>query len=762
MTSMPKTLYPVRWLDNTLLCIVLGLTVLRTTIIEAPLVEQFQTRLMISSEVVSLLISTILLACLGLWLFAAVVSGRLRWRKTGFGVAACVFILAGVLSAVFASDKRSAVTDLVTLITPVLTGLLLVQLLTSSAKIRLALLLILSVGVAATVQCFDQHAESNEIMVADYEADPDKHLEKMGIEPDSMQHWMYEHRLYSKDIRGFLMTSNSAASFFLFAIFAGLGLCLQSFGRKMTQEKMAACVCYLLALGVVLFGLFLTQSKGGIGAFMLGALLLVVLLVFRRAKWKYRRILGVLVLLLIVVAGGVVIHYGAQHGRLPGGSSMLVRWQYWVSAAEMIREHPVTGVGGGNFSTLYTHYKIPAASETIQNPHNWILSLLSQYGPLGLIAFLAAVSVPLYRTWAFHNTTATVPDSETPSPRGNLWIGVLAFAAFALLFIRPLLVDSELLQQKASVWAAAYLVLYLLPAGVTIITFVLLYVASSGDGQVDNRNDRLTIAIICGLVAVLFHNLIDFAIFEPGNFGVFWLLVAILVAQKRNAEEVSDAAVPSRTSTRLGILTGLFLIGIVYLTVVLLPPLRADRLFKRMLTGNGQYRKLRQLAIDADTLSPNAAYKIARMFIQPFENKHVINTYPDWLQKASHYAQIAADRNPESFKPWRLQGQINLLLTEQTEGEQKKTYLKTAFDAYQEAVNRYSGSDKLHFDLATVAEKLGRNDIALNHYQAAVDIEDAYRTQFRIMYPERKTVISRLGNADYIEAKSRIETLSGQ
>ncbi|MHC4237861.1 MAG: hypothetical protein ACYSSM_06415, partial [Planctomycetota bacterium] len=313
MTSMPKTLYPVRWLDNTLLCIVLGLTVLRTTIIEAPLVEQFQTRLMISSEVVSLLISTILLACLGLWLFAAVVSGRLRWRKTGFGVAACVFILAGVLSAVFASDKRSAVTDLVTLITPVLTGLLLVQLLTSSAKIRLALLLILSVGVAATVQCFDQHAESNEIMVADYEADPDKHLEKMGIEPDSMQHWMYEHRLYSKDIRGFLMTSNSAASFFLFAIFAGLGLCLQSFGRKMTQEKMAACVCYLLALGVVLFGLFLTQSKGGIGAFMLGALLLVVLLVFRRAIWKYRRILGVLVLLLIVVAGGVVIGYGAQH-----------------------------------------------------------------------------------------------------------------------------------------------------------------------------------------------------------------------------------------------------------------------------------------------------------------------------------------------------------------------------------------------------------------------------------------------------------------
>ncbi|MHC4783052.1 MAG: hypothetical protein ACYTE0_08380, partial [Planctomycetota bacterium] len=58
-----------------------------------------------------------------------------------------------------------------------------------------------------------------------------------------------------------------------------------------------------------------------------------------------------------------------------------------------------------------------------------------------------------------------------------------------------------------------------------------------------------------------------------------------------------------------------------------------------------------------------------------------------------------------------------------------------------------------------IAEQLGRNDAALKHYQTAVDIEDAYRAQFRIMYPERKTVISRLGNATYTEAKSKISEL---
>jgi hypothetical protein len=132
---------------------VLGLIVLRAMIIESPHIDQPQTRMFLSSEIVSLLISTVLLVCVGLWLFVSILCNRFRWRKTGFGIAVCVFIFAGVVSAVFASDKRAAVTDLITLATPMVGALLLVQLLTSTVRIRLALLLILSVGVAATIQC---------------------------------------------------------------------------------------------------------------------------------------------------------------------------------------------------------------------------------------------------------------------------------------------------------------------------------------------------------------------------------------------------------------------------------------------------------------------------------------------------------------------------------------------------------------------------------------------------------------------------------
>ena len=85
-----------------------------------------------------------------------------------------------------------------------------------------------------------------------------------------------------------------------------------------------------------------------------------------------------------------------------------------------------------------------------------------------------------------------------------------------------------------------------------------------------------------------------------------------------------------------------------------------------------------------------------------------------------------------------------------------------AFDDLGQAVNRYLGSGKLHYLLANVAEQLKRETIALCHYQIAVEIEDAYRGQFRIMYPERETVISRLGDTAYTDAKVRIEELSGE
>jgi hypothetical protein len=752
MTSVRKVTQGVRWFDSVLLCVVLGLIVLRATVIETPLVDQLQTRLFLSSEVVSLFISTALLVCIGLWLLRSVITNRFYWRPTGFGFAVAVFILAGILSTFFASDKRAAVTDLATLAIPMLAGLLLVQLLTSQIKIRLALLLIVSVGIAATILCIDQQMDSNQTLIDDYEANQSEHLQKQGIEPDGMEHWMYEHRLYSRDIRGFSMTSNSAGTFFLMAIFSGLGLCLQAISKKMSQETMAALACYILALSIVVFGLFLTQSKGGIGAFAAGLIILSLLLCFKRMIWGCRRSIGITVLLIIVIGAAAVIFYGVQHGRLPGGNSMLVRWQYWQSSVEMVWDHIVTGVGGGNFPKIYTHYKIPAALETVQNPHNWILSVLSQYGPLGLTAFMAAIMLPLYRAFclSYDNTTSKI--DEAKPKRSQIWIGLLVSVSSVLLMVRPLMVDAEFLYQRADVRSAAYLVLYLFPAGVVLLSFILLRVASIGDASVDGRNDRLTFALICGVVAVLIHNLIDFAIFEPGNWSVLWLLIAVVTALSHNRANIQNKVVLLDIPKRFGVFAGLILFVIVFLAVVLIPPVQADHYFKRAMFDDMRRIELIDRAIASDRLSSKAAYKSASMFYQSYQQPQVQGER--FLQTALGLAEIAAIRNPGDFKPLRLMGQVEVLLAEAT--DEKQAHLEWALGYFKQAIDRYPGSGRLHYNLANVAEQLDRKEEALAHYRMAVEIEDAYREQFQIMYPERETVISRVGNETYEKAKSKL------
>ena len=79
----------------------------------------------------------------------------------------------------------------------------------------------------------------------------------------------------------------------------------------------------------------------------------------------------------------------------------------------------------------------------------------------------------------------------------------------------------------------------------------------------------------------------------------------------------------------------------------------------------------------------------------------------------------------------------------------------------KEAVRLYPGSGRLNFRLAELAETIGEDETALAHYLKAVEIEDSYRVQFRIMYPDRE-MFSRLGEKKYRSAMERIGRLGGE
>ncbi len=161
---------------------------------------------------------------------------------------------------------------------------------------------------------------------------------------------------------------------------ASLEVGAQRLGRRYQRMLLIALA------GVVLLGLVVSFSKGAyIGS--AGAVLALGYLLRRR--W---------LLVLTVVAVVLVMGYGFVKGieRLnPLGGSSEARVELWQSAAMMLRDHPLFGVGLDQFLRLRdpgqgSHYIAPEAATTSErfasHPHNVVLDTLLQTGWLGLVA----------------------------------------------------------------------------------------------------------------------------------------------------------------------------------------------------------------------------------------------------------------------------------------------------------------------------------------------------------------------------------------
>jgi tetratricopeptide (TPR) repeat protein len=132
----------------------------------------------------------------------------------------------------------------------------------------------------------------------------------------------------------------------------------------------------------------------------------------------------------------------------------------------------------------------------------------------------------------------------------------------------------------------------------------------------------------------------------------------------------------------------------------------------------------------------------------------------DLLLRAETCLQSAIGRNDAGFKNFERLTDVYRQLAEISAQQEKTGWLNKAFEAASQAVERYPGCGRLHFNHAQIADQMGNAEIAIEQYRKAIEIEDEYRAQFRQMYPEREDVVSRLDNNRYLYAKERVEELS--
>ena len=739
-----------------LLALCLCVIACRATYTESPNITAPAPLADFSNTIKSLAISAALIFPFFTWLCFSAVAKKWQYRYTGIEVGLLIFLTAGIIGLVIAPNKRAAITDLVTLAAPMLVAILLVQILDCRTKTTLLLYVIVALGVVGTYQCAEQFFSSNEMLIEQYRQAPHEQLSRLGIEPNSFQHFLYEHRLYTKDVRGFFKTGNSAGSFALLAAFAAAGLFMERLNnsRSNPSQRTKTLTTALVTL-TILATLALTRSKGTIVAAGVSFAMLLMFLLFGRQLRTHRKAVLLVIMILAVAGGSLLVVYGLHHGKLPGGNSMLVRWQYWVAAAKMFAKHPLTGVGPGTFVHFYPHYKPAGALETVTDPHNFLLSVLTQYGPLGLIGFLAAIVVPLHRV-AFSPASQEGKSPTRAAPVFKpLAIIFLVILSVALLVFRPLLVAAEL-GEKLEVRLYLAIYWYVMP----VVAFVLAYLLLSVTGQATRLGHLAVGAFFCGILGFLIHNCIDFAIFEPGILTAFWAIIAALIALDFQQKSRTPVVVKPVVFARILIAAAAVVLIWAYFYYAFIPAAKAAAKTQRAMT-NLRYahyaHELLNEAAEDDRLDPAALNLNGRLYLQHYNETAKIQT--TLLKQAEACFLGAIDRNKADFKNYENLSEVYILLAETSTGQERTDYLNKTFDSALLAVEHYPGCGRLRINLAKIAERLHKTDTAIEHYKKAVEIEDSFRSQFRMMYPNRK-LVSRLGEEKYQFAKERIKHLS--
>jgi len=223
------------------------------------------------------------------------------------------------------------------------------------------------------VQVFVEHPAT----VRSYRAEREAILAARGWAADSASARSFERRLLQPEATGWFGLANVYASFAAAAA-VGFGAAAAAWAAR-TRAAVRDRAWQATALGCACgcAGLWLSGSKGGLGAAAVAAAGVVAVRTVRRrgvARWIGPALIGA-VLVGIATRGAI----GTGVGEL----SLLFRAFYAEGALRIIAGHPIAGVGPGGFQDAYLLAKPAISPEAVASPHSVLLDWLSMLGVFG-------------------------------------------------------------------------------------------------------------------------------------------------------------------------------------------------------------------------------------------------------------------------------------------------------------------------------------------------------------------------------------------
>lgn len=174
-------------------------------------------------------------------------------------------------------------------------------------------------------------------------------------------------------------------------------LCLLAFAWSLTAARRDERLALRVLAGLLLLVLLGTTSRGGLLALGAAVLIFGVLQYTRRLRAR----IGVLALLapaaaLVAVVAALILIIGRSGARSAGD---VLRLSLWQSAAAVITEHPLAGVGPGGFARAMREVRDPTVvDDRLGTAHNIALNTLAETGLPGALV-LAWAALAGVRAW---------------------------------------------------------------------------------------------------------------------------------------------------------------------------------------------------------------------------------------------------------------------------------------------------------------------------------------------------------------------------
>ncbi len=701
-----------------------------------------------ASPTTTLLIDgVIMLASVG-WLLAGALTGDRSYRRCGIEWGALIILLAAAVSCVAAGQRRLAVNGALDWLCCILLAVVLVQLLRDRWRIRLALCVVLASGVAQAVACFHQVHYSFEETEALYQEQRADIWSRQNVPLDSAQVELFENRMHSREAFGYLSHSNVAGAYLVLCGLTAAGLGLARWKAGATAAVRATSLVGFLVAAVVLAAAMLTHSRGALAGGAVAAGLCLFRLVYDNVCRRHARALFRYGWAALILVGVAVVGHGLYHGSLPG-RSLSFRWHYWTASAQMVSDHPWTGVGSGNFGRHYLQYKPIASPEEVTNPHNFVVSAAAEWGlagALGVLMMLYGAS----RVICLGGQAATVRErarpseprpsggsrADWPSPsRAKMFGSGLLLAGMIFLVRVPLLGSDDPYHLYFET---------MLPLLSWAATFSLLIIAPIGS--------IATLITVMGfaLVGFLLQDTINIATSVPPALTTVWACFSIVVAARYGEEESAPSrriAAPIAAVCIAGVLLSACAAGII------VPAARAnaDLQDARRADSPTAALALYDRAADLDTWDSTALFEATRLLrglaINGPEPKQAID-------QAIRRIDTAIERDRFNIRLHREKNRCYSFRAGITKSEDDLT---AAIAAAGMVFQLYPSDPASHVLLADAwaargLAKLDGRDInqAIGHYEKALGIDDAR--------PEWE-VVRRLRPAERQALASRIEAL---